>query len=75
MIGLGPRCLYCKHFHVPGRGKCSAFPNGIPGRFIIGDDEHVAPYEGDHGLQFELDPRLSPDAVRRYKKRFETPDN
>lgn len=74
MIGLGPRCIYCKHFNKPSRGKCTAFPQGIPGRFILGTTEHLAPYEGDHNVQFELDPDLPPAVLSMYKDRFETED-
>ena len=74
MIGLGPRCMYCKHFNRQRHGRCTAFPERIPAIFMLGESEHLTPHEGDHGIQFELDPSLSPDAVRRYKKRFETPD-
>lgn len=75
MIGLGPRCIYCKHYNSKRPGTCTAFPRDIPAKLSLGEAEHLTPYEGDHGIQFELDPSLSPDAVRRYKKRFETPDN
>ena len=74
MIGLGPRCIYCKHYNSKRPGTCTAFPRDIPAKFILGEAEHLTPYEGDHGIQFELDPSLSPDAVRRYKKRFENTD-
>ena len=74
MIGLGPRCMYCKHYNRKDPGTCKAFPRDIPAKFSLGEAEHLTPYEGDHGIQFELDPNLSPDAVRRYKKRFENSD-
>lgn len=74
MIGLGPRCIYCKHYNRETSGTCRAFPEDIPAEFFLGEAEHVTPYEGDHGIQFELDSSLSPDAVRRYKKRFENTD-
>ncbi len=72
MIGLGPRCIYCKHFNKRGRGSCPAFPNGIPGRILLGTIDHVNPYEGDHGIQFELDPNLSAKSLQNYKDLFET---
>ena len=74
MIGLGPRCIYCKHYNSKRPGTCTAFPRDIPAKFSLGEAEHLTPYDGDHGIQFELDPNLSPDAVRRYKKRFENTD-
>ena len=74
MIKLGPRCMYCKHYNRKRPGTCAAFPRDIPAKFSLGEAEHLTPYDGDHGIQFELDPNLSPDAVRRYKKRFENSD-
>ena len=71
MIKLGPRCVYCKHYNRNDPGTCRAFPQGIPGRFIIGTIEHLAPYNGDHGIQFELDPNLDADSVKTYRHFFE----
>lgn len=71
MIKLGPRCMYCKHYNRKDPGTCMAFPQGIPGRFIVGTIEHLTSYEGDHGIQFELDPKLTADSLRNYKDQFE----
>lgn len=32
---------------------CDAFPEGIPSAIAFGDDPHLYPVEGDHGIQFE----------------------
>lgn len=32
---------------------CDAFPDGIPSDIAYGDNAHLAPVEGDHGIQFE----------------------
>ena len=68
MITLGPRCLFCKHYN---RAKCAAFPEWIPKEIMRGEVEHLTPYEGDHGIQFELDPSLSEKEKRAYRHFFE----
>jgi hypothetical protein len=49
---LSIQCIECKHF-----GKkpitCLAFPKGIPKKILDGKFNHVKPYKGDHGIQFE----------------------
>ena len=74
MIGLGGRCIYCKHYNRRRPGTCNAFPQDIPAKFSLGKAEHLTSYEGDHGIQFELDPDLSAESLRNYKDRFETSD-
>lgn len=32
---------------------CKAFPKGIPSEIAYGDNLHLAPFPGDHGIQFE----------------------
>lgn len=44
-------CHTCKH--VRKRGKCAAFPDGIPVNILVGNVLHVVPLPGDHGIQFE----------------------
>ena len=68
---LGPRCLYCKNYNSKDPGTCSAFPEGIPCALLRGQVEHLAPYEGDHGILFELDPKLTPEDVSAYHWRFD----
>ena len=68
MITLGPRCLYCKHFE---KGcKCAAFPEGIPVAILGEEVEHLTPYKGDHGIQFELDPTLTEREKKAYQHFF-----
>jgi len=54
-------CLVCARFEPTpkpgvtcsfGRGRCAAFPAGIPAaiRYDLGD--HRQPWPGDHGLRF-----------------------
>lgn len=59
-----PRCSErrCKHLigvkqangteetEVP---VCKAFPDGIPHEIAYGDNLHLEPFPGDHGIQFE----------------------
>ena len=50
-------CLPCSHFRGwkegEQRGRCDAFPEGIPGRIWRGEHTHRTAYPGDHGIQFE----------------------
>jgi hypothetical protein len=47
-------CHYCR-FRRPGIPMtCDAYPDGVPRRFRFGDEKHVKPAEGDHGIQFEM---------------------
>jgi hypothetical protein len=59
-----PECKLrqCKHFigvvqdnavESTERVVCRAFPNGIPASIAYGDDRHLTPVEGDHGIQYE----------------------
>lgn len=32
---------------------CNAFPDGIPSSIAYGDNLHLTPVEGDHGIQYE----------------------
>jgi hypothetical protein len=61
---LKPACYDwgCKHYQgVKWLGKdettevnyCKAFPEGIPNEISSGDNLHVTPYPGDHGIRFE----------------------
>ena len=57
MIESAPLCMFCKHYHRNDDAegfRCDAFPEGIPSKFIDGDQEHRSPEEGDHGIQFEI---------------------
>lgn len=47
-------CLNCKHRE---RAACSAFPQGIPFDIMSGVTPHDKPIRGDHGIQWEADPR------------------
>lgn len=47
-------CLYCKHRLEGPSMRCLAYPDGVPRRFRLGDDLHIRPTEGDHGVQYEM---------------------
>lgn len=44
-------CHSCKHNRK--RGKCAAFPDGIPAQVLVGNVLHTRPISGDNGLQYE----------------------
>lgn len=48
------QCNMCVHHW--GGGLCEAFPEGIPQAIVIGKHDHSKPFEGDHNIQYELDP-------------------
>jgi hypothetical protein len=58
-----PNCYTrkCIHFqgvnHVEDETQqvpiCAAFPKGIPEEIAYGDNLHLEPYPGDHGIPFE----------------------
>jgi hypothetical protein len=50
----GNACMNCKHFNdeVQNRNVCKAFPDGIPVKILIGENDHTKPYPGDHGVRF-----------------------
>ncbi len=50
-----PQCAFCKHLLREDitANRCSAFSGGIPVTIFLNDHDHRAPYNGDHGIQFE----------------------
>ena len=59
-----PKCYerQCRYFigvsqpdgtELSERVICAAFPDGIPGEISYGDNLHLRPYPGDHGIQYE----------------------
>lgn len=59
-----PQCSirHCRHFQgiIQPAGDesdevpvCAAFPKGIPEDISFGDNLHLEPVKGDHGIQFE----------------------
>lgn len=45
-------CDGCQH-RTTHEGRCKAFPDGIPDRFLLGEDYHTEPVAGDGGLVFK----------------------
>jgi hypothetical protein len=57
-------CMYCRYLR-PGLPKtCDAYPERIPAQFLQGEKNHIAPAEGDHGIQFELNEAIPEDCKR-----------
>ncbi len=54
-----PVCMRCKHYAQGER--CAAFPDGIPEAIFQGGNPHREPFPGDHGIQYERDPRYPPE--------------
>ncbi len=48
--GIDFSCDSCKHLNG---ATCKAFPIEIPDEIFVGDIDHVEPYPGDNGIQFE----------------------
>jgi hypothetical protein len=63
---LEPNCYTrrCKHYlgvrqigddMLAQTNYCAAFHDGIPDAIAYGDNPHTAPFEGDHGIMFEVE--------------------
>ena len=52
IVAISKRCLDCRFLRNPPL-TCDAFVEGIPGEILNGDFDHVEPFEGDDGIQFE----------------------
>ena len=46
-----PKCVDCENYEF--RGKCKAFPKGIPQDIYYGRHDHRKPYPDDNGILFE----------------------
>ena len=45
------QCFVCGRYI--NKGRCYAFPNGIPEEILTGEFDHSKPYPGDNGIRFE----------------------
>jgi len=45
-------CGFCERLHEDGV-TCTAFPDGIPDRILVGLDPHRSSIKGDHGIFFK----------------------
>jgi hypothetical protein len=46
-------CSTCRHWNVKsGDRQCTAFPDGIPDKIWLGENDHRQPYQGDNGVQY-----------------------
>ena len=46
-------CCRCVHLESALTPRSDAFPSGIPEPIWLGENDHRAPYPGDHGILFE----------------------
>ena len=52
-------CSRCTHLRDGHLKTCDAFPDGkIPREIWEAKNDHTAPYPGDHGIQFNLNPKI-----------------
>lgn len=53
-----PVCSFCKHWRILEGRTCDAFPepDSIPMDIWKGRTQHIMPYVGDNGIQFEAVP-------------------
>lgn len=61
MIRLAPVCEFCIHYH--GNINCDAFEKIIPDKIFSGNDPHISPFPGDHGIRFEADPKYTEEEI------------
>jgi len=61
-------CAYCVYKNKDI--TCDAFPDGIPDEILDMEDDHLEPFEGDNGIQFE--PRPSVVLPKRLQSKGET---
>lgn len=59
VFAFSPVCMKCAHWSiVPGipfpKFHCAGFGEHIPDEIWSGKHGHKTPYEGDHGVRFEL---------------------
>ncbi len=50
---FSPICCGCKHAKLAFGHHCAAFPDRIPDAIWKGENDHITPYPGDNGIQFE----------------------
>lgn len=53
-------CRACRHFQGL---TCTAFPRGIPSEIMGGRVSHDQPYQGDSGIQWELNEAWAKERV------------
>ena len=54
VVQISEQCTKCVHFlNSKGGFTCNAFPKGIPLEIIRGDIDHLKPFPGDNGIQYE----------------------
>lgn len=50
-------CPSCEHYisYIASLDAmvCEAFPDGIPTEILSGENDHIKPYPGDHGITYK----------------------
>lgn len=49
---ISSQCATCEHI-IEGL-TCKAFPKGIPAAIWRGEHDHTTPFDGDHGVRYQL---------------------
>lgn len=57
--GIWSQCFFC--VYKRNGAVCKAFPDGIPDDILWNRVSHINPFQGDQGIQYKRDPRLSYD--------------
>src|SRR5215212_4515424 len=45
-------CSRCRHEFARTHRACAAFPDGIPMKIWLGQNDHTKSFRGDHGIRF-----------------------
>ena len=72
-IEYGPyskQCTFCRNLHENNDNlipSCSAYPDQIPLEIWQNKKSHLAPIDGDQGIQFEIDENVNEENFDRSK--------
>lgn len=58
-------CSRCRHKIARPHRTCTAFPDGIPMKIWLGQNDHTRSYRGDHGIRFA---QLRPEDIETLRE-------